>query len=319
MALSDMKVFDSFVISTMTEVVAQNVNAFNAASGGAITLQMKANIGDYSKESHWAAISGLVRRRNVAGSGSVSAVDIAQLQHNSVKVAAGTPPLRWLPAQLAWMQKNQEEAGVVIGEQLAKGKLQDMLNTAIKAAVAAMTNVGATVTYDGTAATLTHTALNNGAYLFGDRNQDLKVWVIHSKAMRDLVNTGLTGSNSLFTFGDVNIVGDAFGRKFIITDSTDLIQDVTTDKYYTLGLVSGGAMVEDNEDFYSNLEVANGDENIIATYQAEWSYNLGLKGYAWDTGNGGRSPSNTAIGTGTNWDKYATSVKDTAGILVKSQ
>lgn len=318
MALSDMKVFDSFVVSSMTETVRQQVDLFNAASNGTLVMSADRNIGDYSKESYWAEISGVVRRRNIAGSGSVSPVALSQLQHNAVKVAAGTPPLAWNPSQLSWMQKNQEEAGTVIGAQLAVAKMQDMLNTAVTAAVAAMTNVGATVVFDGTASTLTHNSLNKGAFLFGDRSNDIRAWFIHSKAMRDLIDAGLTNTAQLFSYGTINIIADPMGRRFIMTDSASLIQDVTTDKYYTLGLVQGGIVCEDNGDFYSNQETSNGSDNITTTWQAEWTYQLGLKGYAWDISNGGRSPTNAAIGTGTNWDKIATDVKSTAGVLVKS-
>ena len=61
-----------------------------------------------------------------------------------------------------------------------------------------------------------------------------------------------------------------------------------------------------------------GKENIQRTYQAEWSYNLGLLGYSWNTAAGGSSPSDTALGTPSNWTKVATSNKDTAGVLLKS-
>jgi len=30
---------------------------------------------------------------------------------------------------------------------------------------------------------------------------------------------------------------------------------------------------------------------------------MGILGYAWDISNGGRSPSDAAVATGTNWDK----------------
>jgi hypothetical protein len=72
-----------------------------------------------------------------------------------------------------------------------------------------------------------------------------------------------------------------------------------------------------NGDFVQNVQTLNGDENIKRTIQSEWSYNLGIKGYAWDKTNGGKSPNDAALATGTNWDRYATSFKDTAGVLLK--
>ncbi|MBS9781507.1 MAG: hypothetical protein KGV56_03345 [Gammaproteobacteria bacterium] len=78
-------------------------------------------------------------------------------------------------------------------------------------------------------------------------------------------------------------------------------------------------VVADNSDFNAVIVNVTGNENIKAEYQAEWSYTVGVKGYAWDTSAGGKSPNDTAIGTPTNWNKIATSDKDTAGVLVVTQ
>ena len=78
-------------------------------------------------------------------------------------------------------------------------------------------------------------------------------------------------------------------------------------------------MVEPNNDFDAVTVDTTGKENIQTTYQAEWSYNLGLRGYAWKTESGGAAPNDTALGTGTNWEKVVTSNKDTAGVLLKTK
>lgn len=318
MALSDLQVFSDFAYLTSTETIAQEVSKFNAASGGALVLRAGQNLGDYNDEVTWAKISGLVRRRDAYASGAVSAVDISQLLNSSVKVGAGTPPVNIDPGMLRWIQKNPEEAGVMIGEQLAEDMLADMLNTGLSAYVAALTNVGATVVYDGTAGVASLASMNKGAALFGDRSQSIQAWVMHSKSAHDLYDQSLTNSNRLFTFGNIKVMEDGFGRPFIITDSASLITSGVPDVYHSCGLVSGALVVEQNNDFDSNIETSNGDNNIGRTYQAEWSYNLGMKGYTWDKTNGGASPTDAELATGTNWDKTATSIKDTAGILVNT-
>jgi hypothetical protein len=45
---------------------------------------------------------------------------------------------------------------------------------------------------------------------------------------------------------------------------------------------------------------------------------MGVKGYAWDKTNGGHAPNAAALATGSNWDQYVTNIKDTAGVMVKS-
>ncbi len=49
--------------------------------------------------------------------------------------------------------------------------------------------------------------------------------------------------------------------------------------------------------------------------QVDYTFGLAIKGYTWDETNGGKSPSDAEIGTGSNWDKTATSIKHTAGVV----
>ena len=83
--------------------------------------------------------------------------------------------------------------------------------------------------------------------------------------------------------------------------------------------MAGAVVVDRNADYTSNIDERNGNENIVRTFQAEWSYNLGIKGFTWDKTNGGKAPTNAALGTSTNWDRTATDLKDMAGVLIKSQ
>jgi len=313
----DLTVFNKQTYTAMTETLAQQVDLFNAASAGAITLAPADNAGDFSIEASFKAISGLVRRRDAYGTGTVTAKALEMLNNASVKVAAGTPPIAYQPQQYTWIKQNPALAALKIGEQLAKAQMADMVNTAIRAAVAA-TSVNTSVLYDGTAAVASFSALNTTAAKFGDRMMDIKAWVVHSKVMSDLFANALTNSQNLFTYENVNVIRDPFGRLFIVTDALPLFLDLTTDNYYSLGLVEGGVAVQSNNDFNAVMVDTVGNENIITTYQAEWTYNVGVKGYTWDITNGGKSPTDAALGTGTNWDKTASDNKDTAGVILKS-
>lgn len=314
-----LQVFDQFLNTARSEVLAQNVNAFNAASNGAIILSAGANQGDFNVQAYYSNIANLIRRRNQYGSGAVSAEDITQALESSVKVAAGTPPINHPVSWWTWMQKNPEEAGAVLGQQVGIAQTRDMLNAAIAAFVAAIANRGAGVTHDGTAATATLSALNKGTALFGDRGSALACWVMHSKVYYDLLDKGLTNAERLFQFENVAIMQDASGKPFIVTDSPSLITAGAPDTYHTAGIVGGGVVVEANNDFFQNTETKNGTENIQRTTQMEWTFNLYLKGYEWDRTNGGKSPTDAALGTGTNWDVSVDSDKDAAGVLVNTQ
>lgn len=320
MALSDLAVYSEYAYSAMTEVLAQQVDLFNEASNGAIILSSAAHQGDFSDVAFFKKISGLVRRRNAYGSGTVAEKVLQQIVDTMVKVAAGTPPVRLDPGQWKWIQMNPETAGAALGIQLAKDTLADMVNTAVMAAHAAILNKGATVNYDGTGDTpdtLTPLMMNAGQAKFGDAYGSIVAWVMHSGSLFQLYGNSLTNGQSLFTYGNVAVRADAFGRRFVVADVPTLFTDGSPDIYYAMGLTQGAIMVHQNNDFTDNFDTLNGDENIIRTYQAEWSYELGIKGYAWDKTNGGKSPNDAALATGTNWDSIMTSHKDSAGIMIK--
>lgn len=329
MALSDLTVYSEYAYSAMTEVLRQKIALFNAASGGAIVLGQQGVQGDFSDQVFWSKISGLVRRRNAYGTGSVAEKVMEDLVDTMVKIATGTPPVRIDPSQFKWIQKNPEEAGVVLGQQLAVDALADMLNTALGAGYAALGQIaGVTLDLlaDDTTApfsnTLNFATLNRGQAMFGDAASQIVAWVMHSKPLFDLYGNALANAENLFQYGNVNVSRDPFGKLLVATDApnltfTDTVPTPDVSAYAVLGLVAGALRCLQGNDFTANEETKNGNENITRTYQAEWSWTLGVKGFAWDKANGGKSPADAAIFTATNWDRIATSDKDLAGVVIK--
>lgn len=322
MALSDLAVYSEYAYSSFSEVLRQQIDLFNAATGGAIILQGAAHQGNFSDVAFFAKVAGgLVRRRNAYGTGAVAEKVMKHLVDTSVKVAAGTPPIRLDPGQFRWIQQNPEVAGAAMGQQLAVDTMADMLNTGLGATYAALTQVAA-VKYDATGNTApddgpTWNNLNNGQAKFGDQSSQIAAWIMHSTPMHKLYGNNLNNSERLFTYGTVNVIRDPFGKLLVMTDSPNLFAAGTPNVYHILGLVPGAVMIGQNNDFDAMEEGKTGDENLIRVYQAEWSYNVGVRGFAWDKANGGKSPTDAALFTSTNWDRYATSEKDLAGVIVE--
>ena len=316
MALSQMQVFNEYIMPATIETLGQMVDKFNAASAGAIRLTTAGFDGDFLQESFFAAIHTARRRVDrYASQSSASATDLTQLKHSSVKVAGGFGPIRFEPSQMTWLQKPTTEGIEVASRNFAEALLQDQLNTAIAALSAAIRNQAAAVNdiSAGTNAVITYGTINGAHAKFGDRSGDIVANVMTGSMFHKLIDQNLTNSTRLFQAGGVTIV-DILNKAVIVTDAPALLIDDTVDKDVVLGLVTGAATVFDGGDVISNIETSNGQTRIETTMQVDYSFGLGLKGYAWDEANGGKSPTDAEIATGSNWDKVATDIKMTAGV-----
>jgi len=315
MALSDMKVFNEYLKNTTVETIAQMVEKFNAASNGAIRLTPQGIDGDFLQESLWAGLHSAQRRVDrYATNSAQSATALAQVQANSVKVAGGFGPILWEPSQLSWIQKNPAEALEVISRNLSEAIMADQLNTAIAALVAAISNVaGATNDVSATAG-ISYGAINGAHAKFGDASGLLVAQVMTGEVFHKLVGQNLANAQQLFNSQSVNIV-DILGRPVIVTDAPALYATGTPNKQKVLSLADSAAIVHDGSDVVTSVQTSNGKERIETTFQADYSFGLGLKGYAWDIANGGKSPTNAELATGSNWDLFVNSVKSSAGVI----
>lgn len=317
MTLSQMQVFNEYVMPATIETLAQMVDKFNAASAGSIVLTTTGFDGDFLQESFFQAIHTAQRRVDrYAAQGTPSVTDLTELKHSSVKIAGGFGPIRFEPSQLTWLQRPTAQGIEVASRNFAEALLQDQLNTAIAALVAAISNqVAATndVSALSPAQTVTYAAINAAHGLFGDHSGNLVAQVMSGSMFHKLIGQNLTNAQRLFMSTQVNIV-DILGRAVIVTDAPALTgASPATD--HVLSLATGAATVFDGGDVISNVETSNGKTRIETTMQVDYTFGLGLMGYAWNESVGGKSPTDAEIATGSNWTKVATSIKHTAGVL----
>lgn len=322
MALSDLAVFSEQAYLTAVEVLDYNVDLFNSASLGTITLASSSHQGDFSETAMFGMLGNIVKRRNPYGDGDVPEIAMRHINEVSVKVAAGTRPVRIDNAWYAWILRSTQDAAAAFGQMLAQQMLEDMVNSAVGAGTAALSS-HPNLIFDATAKTektASWVGLTRAAALFGDQSANIATWVMHSDVVTDLYVANLTNVERLFTYGAVNVSRDPFGRPLIVSDNA-LLKTAgaagAANSYNVLGLVPGAINVGQNTDFNANEDTRNGSENIKTTYQAEWSYQLGLKGFAWDKATGGKAPNDAAIMQAANWDKFVTSDRDLIGVMAK--
>ena len=247
MALSDMKVFNEYVMPATIETLGQMVEKFNGESGGAIRLTTEGFDGDFYQESFFAAIHSAQRRVDrYAAQGAASATDLSQLQKNGVKVAGGFGPIRFEPSQLTWLQKPTAEGIEVASRNFAEALLKDQLNTAVACLVAGIENQGAATTVDVSATgACTYGTMNTAHALFGDNSSNIVANVMNGAQYHKLISQNLSNGAQLFVAGNVQVV-DILGRPVIVTDAPSYSSSLALpNKNKVLGLVDGSAVVYD--------------------------------------------------------------------------
>ncbi len=315
MALSNMQVFNEYIMPATIASVAQMIDKFNAASAGAIVLSSDGMTGDFMQRSFFASLASARRRVNrYAANGAQAATDLAELKESKVKVAGGFGPVAYEPSQLTWLQRPTQQGVQAAATAFAELLLQDQLNTAIAAGVAAIANNAATTNDVSATAGITYNAINGAHGKFGDMSSNIVANVMDGAIAHKLVDANLTNGTRLFEAGNVTVI-DILGKAVVITDAPALREAGTPNKNKVLGLVAGGLTVEGANDIITNVETSNGKQRIETTFQTDYTFTLGVKGYTWDEANGGKSPTDAAIATGSNWDKVAEFDKLTAGVI----
>lgn len=311
-----MQVYNDEIVGNTIELLGQKIDMFNAASGGSILLNAATFRGNFSKESFFNQIASAQRRVDrYATNATQAATTLTQGEMVGVKVAGGFGPVIFEPAQLTYLQQDPGNAITAIAEGFADALLADQLNTAIGCGVAAVENVVALTSDVSGAAGVTQAGLNSSHRLFGDMSAMLVADVMRGDVYHRLVGEAITNGNRLFLSTNVQVV-NILGKTIVISDVPALFESGTPNKDKVLSITAGGIVVENSSDIVSNLETTNGRLRIETTWQADYTFGVKLKGYAWDIANGGASPTDAELFTGTNWDKAVTDNKHTLGTLL---
>lgn len=317
--VANLKIYEEQFYGGMFEAVAQNCDAFNAASQNTLQLVRKDLLGQYNKESFWQAFSGLISRRNLASVSAATDQPMTQEELVGVKINRKVGPVCQAVGALLKIGSDQKEMSFILGKMFGEEKLKDMLNTALIAVEAALQ--GQTSLIYNHSGTITHAGLVSGLALMGDRADRIRCWVMHSAPYFDLMSQAI--SDKITNIADVVIMQGTvatMGRPVILTDSSALYGAVSgsgsANTYSILGLVEGGVVATESEEELVASDLVTGLEQLSFRVQAEYAFNLLLKGFQWDTSNGGANPTDSSLRTATNWDKVATSIKDCAGVRI---
>ena len=315
MSLKQMQVFNQYYMPVIIETLSQMVKKFNSASNGALRLSTDGFTGDFYQESFFSSLHSAQRRVDrYATNDDAQSTDLSQQKQSSVKIAGGFGPIKYEPSQLTWLQQPTAAGIEVVSRNFAEAIMQDQLNTAILGLVSAISNQPEATNDISAQEGISYAAMNDAHALFCDHSGNLVAQIMNGTTFHRLIGENLKNGANLFKAQTVNVV-DILGRVIVVTDAPALYTSGTESKCKVLSLVENAAIVHDGKDIITNIDTQNGKNRIETTIQMDYTFGLGLKGYSWDEANGGPTPKDDKIGTGSNWNKIASSIKETAGVI----
>ena len=315
---SDFVVRNELFETLFVETLAQNVDILNQDGNGVIQLVTNEREGDYDKTRFFDRPSGGVSRRDTTDT-STSLTPSALTQDEVIGVKLNRKYQQTRDA-FKKIGGTPEDLTLILAPNMAEEAMKGMVNDAVAALVAALRN-NSGVVYDyaatGANATIDHTALIRGRALFGDAFGRIRGWGMNGAAFHKLVEAQLSvASGNVGDFAVYEGQAGTLGLPAFVSDAPAFATSGTPGEYHIFGLVPNAAVLTVSEAPYMATDETILKENILYAFQGEYAFNLELKGYQWDTSNGGTNPAAAALATGSNWDKVVANDKDTAGIVI---
>jgi len=321
---SDFKIYEDFTKTRIAELLAQNGNAFGAASNNCLRIATQSRPGNYAQSSFFKNVTGLVSRRDNTSIATLTDLGVSMEEYVSVKLSRKIGPVmqtRDSYKKLLGGQFNPALFAATIAEEAANAMQIDMLDSALIGLTAALKQVTASYYTQTSLGRLDTDTLIGALAKMGDRADRVVCWVMHSKVYFDLVRAQIT--QNIVGVSNFNVASAqpiTMGRPVVVTDSASLLWGSSPDvqQYYTLGLVDGAALIENTEEQEVVIQDVTGLQTLGIRYQGEFAYNLGLKGFKWDITNGAANPLAATMKDGSNWDTAFADMKDRAGVVITS-
>ena len=316
---TDVVVSEDHIYGGIFEELEQNLEDLEQGSRGTILISDSRVKGDYGYKSFFASISSMIERRVSDTVTDGTATQALEKEYVSVKLKRRAQ-VEW--SLDAFKAKQVDPAGfaVELGREFQRRKMQDMINISLTAAATALESQAA-LTNDQSAASITHGQISATLAKRGDKAFEVAAFAMHSVPYFDLIAQALSDKVPANIGGGAIQLGTVpiFGRAALISDSSALTDangslDAT---YNTLGLVPGALMIEQSEpETLVPAELVTGKHNLLLRFQAEYVFNVSVKGFAYNVSGGGANPTATNVATTSNWTQVDTDDKTLAGVLL---
>lgn len=338
--MEDLKLFLHSFHTAMIEQLWYKINLFNGAVNGAIVLNSRRQSKMAGGVEQWSIFrrpTGLLTQSTPTGMRPLELKTIINGMANAIRIKWTTESLDLSKYVWNWIGRDPNLAGVVFGRALADETLAAYILrafTIIKATVGhnPSTTIDVTQETDPAAYTVNLTNMLYTADTLGDASGELRAWIMPSAAKTEMLVDNIKNAAQLFNIGTVNISRDVEGRTFITSDDPSLRDYVTVGgnqrlSWWVFGLVAEAIIIEDLDDYDYTYGEQAGFENILRTYNANWSCKIVVKGYKFDESQLTDAndelgkfaiASLAALNAPENWEMYVDSHKFAAGVALRA-
>lgn len=302
----DTIIHDTLAQTAYLERLQDNLDIFNKASNGAIILKDELIAGDFKKDAFY-KVGGAIEHRNVNSDGKITGKKIAMGEQVGVKVPFKYGPYEATEEAFKRRGANTEEFSVLVGQDYADALIAGYWKYATAALHGAIGGnsdmlVNAQLAQHG------KKVLTKGMRTFGDKFGRLSLWVMDSASYFDIVDDAI--ATKLYQEADTVIYGGLPGTMGIPVLVTD---QAKKDTIY--GLQAGAITITNSQVPAFRAYQINDQENLGIGVRAEGVFNLNVLGYSYKT-TAGANPNLETLGATANWEKWASSNKNTAGVIL---
>ncbi|UOO89122.1 major capsid protein [Vitreoscilla massiliensis] len=305
---SDVIIYNDLAQTAYLERLQDNLDVFNTAANGAILLSDENIEGDFRQRSFY-KIGGAVEHRDVNSDADAVAKKIAMGEMVGVKVPFKYGPYETTEEAMKRRARTVEEFSQVVGQDYADALMAYYFSHASAALVGAI-GTNAAMQVSATFATHGKKVLTKGMRTFGDKFGRIGLWVMDSATYFDLVDDAI--GEKLFGEIDQVIYGGTpgtMGKPVLVSDQ------VKTDSIF--GLQAGAVQITNSQLPAFRGYPVNDKENLGIGIRGEGTFNIDVLGYSYKQA-AGANPNLATIGAAASWVKYATSDKNTAGVLINT-
>lgn len=319
---SNFKIYQDEFYSGMVEVAMQQAELFNGGSNNTMRVIPREHIGDFSKEAFFTETADVVNRRDITSNAAGTASDLASDEFVGVKLYRRFQYDKRL-TDIKRIGFSEQEYSFFVGQQIARSKMLEMLNTGLLGLVTAL-GKDAKNYLDITGATdktLNYASIPPLFAKFGDRSSELRHIVGHSKPIHDLLGNAFDVETDNVAGFAINQGGiPTLNRSLAMTDSASLVdptgggESPDVAQYKTLWLAENGLVLEESEQETLWSGIVDGRENLVVRVQGEFGYTLKVKGFQYSSATA--NPNADTIGNSGNWTQVASDTKSTAGVYM---